>query len=95
MLSTIERILFIFLATVCTAAAYNTFKLMADIILQGQGKLAIDQLPKRLMTGAMALFSQGRILRHRKLSSILHWFVAWGFLFFFLDFLGFLIFLDF
>lgn len=83
MLSPIEKILFIFLMVVAVVATINTFSQMAQIILRGQGgKLDFSQLPQRVMAGIAALFSQGRIIRHRKLTSIFHYLVAWGFLFY-------------
>ena len=84
MLSPIEKGLFILLVAVCLTAAYNGFLQMAQIINRGQGKLNLEELPRRLVVGAVALFTQGRITRHRKLTSILHWGVAWGFLFYFI-----------
>ncbi len=84
MLSPIEKGLFILLVVVCLIAAYNGFMQMYQVISRGQGKLRLDELPKRLITGAAALFTQGRILRHRRLTSIIHWGVAWGFLFYFI-----------
>ncbi|WP_420632011.1 (Fe-S)-binding protein [Candidatus Leptofilum sp.] len=82
MLSPTEKVLFAFLVLVCTVATINTFGQMAKIIGRGQGKLKLDELPRRAMTGLAALFSQGRIIRHRKLSSIFHYAVAWGFIFY-------------
>ncbi|MCL4870058.1 MAG: (Fe-S)-binding protein [Anaerolineae bacterium] len=82
MLTPIERLLFILLVAICLTAAYTTFKLMADIILQGQGKLRLDNLFQRLVVGTMALFSQGRIIRHRRLTSFFHYLVAFGFIFY-------------
>jgi len=84
MLSPIEKGLFVLLVIVCLTAAYNGFLQMAQIISRGQGKLNLEELPRRLVVGAVALFTQGRITRHRKLTSILHWGVAWGFLFYFI-----------
>ena len=84
MLTPIEKTLFAFLVLVCTVATINTFGQMYKIIMRGQGKLRLDELPRRAITGLVALFSQGRIIRHRKLSSLFHYGVAWGFLFYFL-----------
>ncbi|MCA9956266.1 MAG: hypothetical protein KC434_16170, partial [Anaerolineales bacterium] len=84
MLSPIEKILFAFLALVCIVATINTFGQMVKIIMRGEGKLKWDELPRRMITGLVALFSQGRIIRHRKLSSLFHYGVAWGFIFYFL-----------
>ncbi|MCA9947176.1 MAG: (Fe-S)-binding protein, partial [Anaerolineales bacterium] len=82
MLSPIEKVLFAFLVLVCGVATINTFGQMVKIIMRGQGKLRLDELPRRAITGLVALFSQGRIIRHRKLSSILHIVIAWGFIFY-------------
>ncbi|MBK7894203.1 MAG: (Fe-S)-binding protein [Candidatus Promineifilaceae bacterium] len=84
MLTPIEKTLFAFLVLVCTVATINTFGQMVKIIMRGQGKLRLDELPRRAVTGLVALFSQGRIIRHRKLSSLFHYGVAWGFIFYFL-----------
>jgi Fe-S oxidoreductase len=84
MLSPVEKGLFILLVVVCLTAAYNGFLQMAQIINRGQGQLNLNELPRRLVVGVVALFTQGHITRHRKLTSILHWGVAWGFLFYFI-----------
>jgi Fe-S oxidoreductase len=84
MLTNIERILFGFLVIVSITATANTFGQMIAIINRGQGKLNYDNLPKRVRDGLIALFSQGRIIRHRKLTSLFHYGVAWGFIFYFL-----------
>ncbi len=82
MLSGIEKILFVLLVVFSLVATYYTFSQMIRIILRGQGALSFDHLPQRVMTGAVALFSQGGILRRRKLASLFHWGVAWGFIFY-------------
>ncbi|GAB4265402.1 MAG: (Fe-S)-binding protein [Candidatus Promineifilaceae bacterium] len=84
MLTNIERILFGFLVIVSITATVNTFGQMIAIINRGQGKLNYDNLPKRIRDGLIALFSQGRIIRHRRLTSLFHYGVAWGFIFYFL-----------
>ena len=82
MLSPIEKGLFAFLVLVCGVAAINSFGQMVKIVTRGEGKLRLDDLPRRTMAGIVALFSQGRIIRHRKLSSIFHFVVAWGFIYY-------------
>ena len=57
---------------------------MFAIINRGQGTLYTDNIVQRSINGLMALFSNGRILRHRKVSSIIHLGVAWGFIFYFI-----------
>ena len=82
MLSPIERLLFVLLVAICLTAAYTTFKLMADIVMQGQGQLRLDNLFRRMVVGAVALLNQGRIIRHRRLTSLFHYLVAFGFIFY-------------
>ena len=84
MLSPIEKVLFAFLVLVCGVATINTFGQMVKIIMRGQGKLRLDELPRRAITGLVALFSQGRIIRHRKISSLFHYCFACVFIFYFL-----------
>ena len=84
MLTLIEKILFAIAVLASLYMTYVTFGKMAKIVLRGQGQLNFDELPKRMMTGFMALITQGRIIRHRKISSLFHYFVAWGFIYYIL-----------
>jgi Fe-S oxidoreductase len=84
MLSPTEKFLFVFLVVVAAVATINTFGQMAKTILRGQGQLPFNELPRRAWKGLQALFSQGQLLRHRKISSVFHYGVAWGFIFYFL-----------
>jgi Fe-S oxidoreductase len=83
-LTPIEKILFAVAVLVSLYSTYSTFGKMAKIILRGQGRLNFDELPRRVITGLIALIGQGRIIRHRKVSSLFHFGIAWGFLFYFL-----------
>ena len=82
MLSLTEKILFIFLAIVCVVATINTFGNMGKIIWRGQNDLNFKDLPQRIIKGLAALFTQGRIVRHRRVTSLIHLGIAYGFLFF-------------
>ncbi|WP_374688186.1 heterodisulfide reductase-related iron-sulfur binding cluster [Promineifilum sp.] len=82
MLSTFERIMFLLLVAICLAAVANTFAQMARVIGRGQGALALNELPRRVIAGAIALITQGRIIRHRKITSLFHYGVAFGFIFY-------------
>ncbi len=82
MLTPIERILFILLVIICGVAAYYTWGYMVRIINRGQGKLALDKPGHRIMIGVRALFSQGDIISHRRIVSIFHYGVAYGFIFY-------------
>jgi Fe-S oxidoreductase len=84
MLTTVERILFILLVLASFATAYITFNRMARVIQRGPGKLYFDNLPKRLLLGIGALFGQGQMIRHRMVTSMFHYLVAWGFIFYLL-----------
>ncbi len=84
MLTLPEKILFALAVIASLYFTYVTFGKMVKIVLRGQGKLNFDELPQRMWAGFVALISQGRILRHRKVSSIFHFLIAWGFLFYFL-----------
>ncbi len=84
MLTPIERLLFVLLVIIVLVATANTFSQMAQIIGRGQGSLRLNDLPRRLVTGAVALFTQGRIIRHRRLTSLFHYGVAFGFIFYLL-----------
>lgn len=82
MLTLIEKILFTLAVMASFYFTYSTFNRMYHIVLRGQGRLNFDDLPQRLMTGLMALISQGRIIRHRPLTSVMHYLIAWGFIFY-------------
>ncbi len=82
MLTITEKLLFALLVAISLTATYNTFIQMAVIISHGKGKLNFQELPTRIIRGIVALFSQGRIIRHRKISSVFHYGVAWGFIFY-------------
>ncbi|MFQ5400489.1 MAG: heterodisulfide reductase-related iron-sulfur binding cluster [Anaerolineae bacterium] len=82
MLTPTEKLLFGLLVAISLTATYNTFNQMARIINRGQGRLHLQGLPRRALRGLIALFSQGRILRHRRLTSLFHFGVAWGFIFY-------------
>ncbi len=84
MLSPTEKLFFALLVIICVVAMINTWSQMFAIINRGQGKLYTDHIVQRSVKGVMALFTNGRILRHRKLSSIFHLAVAWGFIFYFI-----------
>ena len=72
MLNNIHLTIFIIFSAICVAMTYNTFTKMFTVINRGQGQLPWSELPSRVMTGVIALFSQGRILRHRTAVSYTH-----------------------
>lgn len=84
MLSPTEKTFFVLLVIICVVAMINTWGQMFAIINRGQGTLYTDHIVQRSIKGLMALFTNGRIMRHRKVSSIIHLGVAWGFIFYFI-----------
>ncbi len=82
MLTPIELILFALLVLICGVAAVNTWGHMIRIIGKGEGTLALDNKFKRLLIGVRSLFSQGDIISHRRIVSIFHYAVAYGFIFY-------------
>ena len=84
MLSLYERYMFIILVVICLVAGYNTFSDMFVIINKGKGSLPWLELPQRIMKGIRALFTQGEIIRNpdRRISSIMHYLVAYAFIFY-------------
>ena len=82
MLTTIEKFLFIIAIVISFFLTYVTFGRMIKVIKRGQGQLDLDDLPQRLWTGLAALVNQGKIIRHRPVTSLFHYFIAWGFIFY-------------
>ena len=84
MLTPSEKIAFILATLLSLTWTFITFRRMVRTINRGQGSLRLDGLARRLLQGAGALVTQGWMIRRRPLVSILHGFVAWGFLFYLL-----------
>ena len=80
MLSPYEKILFAIAMAVSLYLASVTFRRMIGMIKRGQGRLAWDGLPSRLMTGIKALAGQNNMIRNRPLVSLAHTGIAWGFI---------------
>jgi len=84
MLSPVEQILFIVLAVAAVALAARGFLQMFKIVNRGEGKLALDGLVGRAVRALGVYLSQRTTLKKRRLVSILHFGVVWGFTFYFL-----------
>lgn len=84
MLTLLEKLLFVLAVAASLGLSYVTFGRMIRVIRRGQGALLLDHLPSRVMKGLLALASQGRIIRNRKVASLFHYGVAWGFIFYLL-----------
>lgn len=80
MLSNYEKILF---AVIMMASIYLTtvtFRQMVGTIKRGSGRLFWDKFPSRLVVGIKVLFSQNNMIRNRPVVSLIHTFIAWGFI---------------
>jgi Fe-S oxidoreductase len=84
MLTFIEKILFAVAVLASLYFTYVTFSRMVRIILRGQGGLNFENLPRRLWIGLITLLNQGNIIKRRPLTSLFHFAIAWGFLYYFL-----------
>ncbi len=84
MLTLAEQIIFALAVIASLGMTYVTFGKMYRVVLRGQGQLNFDQLPQRMWRGFLALITQGQIVRHRTITSLIHVGIAWGFLFYFL-----------
>jgi hypothetical protein len=82
MLTSIEKILFVLAVLGSLYFAYVTFSRMVKIVFRGRGQLDFDGLLRRLLTGLVALINQGGIIRQRPITSLLHFFLAWGFIYY-------------
>lgn len=82
MLTPTEKFLFILLAAISLGATIVTFNEMYRIIARGHGRLERDDVIRRIYDGIAALITQGNIIKNRKLTSLFHYGVAWGFIFY-------------
>jgi Fe-S oxidoreductase len=84
MLTTVEQMLFILLALLAIGATYAGMLDVAQIIGRGQGKLELNKLPQRASKALWIYLSQRTTLKTRRLTSLMHVAVVWGFTFYFL-----------
>jgi Fe-S oxidoreductase len=84
MLTLIEKFFFILLVLASLTFGFFAFREMVRIIARGQGTLPTDKPFRRLLAGVTNLFSSGQMIRHRPITSIFHYGVAWAFIFYLL-----------
>lgn len=84
MLTSVEKILFVLLALIAVGAAFQGFRDAWLVINRGEGKLYLNNLPKRALTALRVYLTQNTTLKTRKLTSLIHLAVVWGFTFYFL-----------
>ena len=84
MLALSEKIAFIVIVLISAYLTWNSFSQMVRIINMGQGKLHFDNLLKRLFKAIKIVLLQNTVLKDRLILSIIHTFVAWAFILYFL-----------
>lgn len=84
MLTAVEKILFVILGLLTVGATYTGFREMYLIVNRGDGKLYLDNLPRRAWRALNVYLTQRTTLKTRRISSLFHLGIVWGFTYFFL-----------
>jgi Fe-S oxidoreductase len=84
MLTPVEKMLFILLALFALGATYANFMEVWRVVNRGQGKLYLDNLPQRAWKAIKVYLTQNTTLKTRRVSSLFHLGIVWGFTFYFL-----------
>jgi Fe-S oxidoreductase len=84
MLTTVEKLAFILLVLFALGATYAGLRDMVSIVARGQGKLYLDNLPRRLWDALVIYLTQRTTLKTRRVSSLIHLGIVLGFTFYFL-----------
>ena len=84
MLTTVEKMLFVFLALFSVGATYQGFREMWLVVNRGEGRLHLDQIFTRAWRALTVYMSQQTTLKTRRVTSLFHLGVVWGFTFYFL-----------
>ncbi|HLA43684.1 MAG TPA: (Fe-S)-binding protein [Aggregatilineales bacterium] len=88
MLTIGEKILFALLVMASFGVAFDGFYRMYKTIMRGEGELYFDNLIQRAFHALRIYITQETTLKTRKITSLLHVGVVWGFTFYFLVNLG-------
>ncbi len=84
MLTPFEQFLFIMLAVLAIGATYSGFRDIYLIVNRGEGQLYLDHLPQRLWKALTVYLTQQTTLKTRRVTSLFHIGVVWGFTYYFL-----------
>lgn len=84
MLTPVEQLIFMLLAVFAIGATFNGFYDMWRIVSRGEGTLYLDRLPQRAAKALWVYLSQTTTLKTRRISSLFHLGIVWGFTFYFL-----------
>ncbi len=88
MLTPVEKFLFLVLAVVALYLAQRFFRQATRVIQRGQGSLHFDELPHRILRALDVTVTQRTVFRVRLGTSVMHAFIVYGFLFYFLANVG-------
>ena len=88
MLSSYEKIAFLFAVVLSVLISWRTFMMMIKSINRGQGRFYFDNPGLRLRKSLSSLFLQSTVLTSRPVVSLIHSLVAWAFILYMLVNLG-------
>lgn len=84
MLTPFEKFIFVFAVIATIYNGYLGFRKVFLVIRRGQGDLGDDQIVRQAITAALNWLFLRPTWKVRKVSSLFHAFIAWGFIFYFL-----------
>src|SRR6188474_2439552 len=84
MLTPFEQMAFILLTLFAVGATYAGVREMVLIINRGEGQLYLDNLPRRIFNALTVYLAQTTTLKTRRITSLFHLGVVWGFTYYFL-----------
>ena len=84
MLTPFEQMAFILLTLLAVGATYAGVREMVLIINRGEGQLYLDNLPRRIFNALRVYLAQPTTLKTRRVTSLFHLGVVWGFTYYFL-----------
>ncbi|NWF70053.1 MAG: 4Fe-4S dicluster domain-containing protein [Chloroflexi bacterium] len=84
LLTPFEQMAFLLLALFSIGATYNAFMEGWQIINRGEGKLYLDNFLRRAWKALVIYLGQATTLKTRRISSLFHLGIVWGFTFYFI-----------
>lgn len=84
MLTDFEKVAFLFLAVLAIGATVDALWDVWRVINRGEGRLALNDLLRRAFTALRIYITQSTTLKTRRISSLFHLGIVWGFTFYFL-----------
>ncbi len=84
MLTPFEQMAFILLTLLAVGATYAGVREMMLVVNRGEGQLYLDNLPRRIFNALRVYLAQPTTLKSRRVTSLFHLGVVWGFTYYFL-----------